>query len=227
MRLLPLLLFLSACGAPSHTYRQGIPVAPSAPAFNPAWDAPVTTGQPGYVGPAENLPRSPHGRVLPETPDTRREPGLWAGDEPRAAKTPPWATWPTTVLGVALPPLEDLADESFQQQVQKCSYLISRVADDDVIQRSLKELSPEQLQCFVARMNLYCAWEDEQYLGRIKKTAKAPPPGLRDAIHKHYAGAKRFEAAKCGEDDDAEVASLVRYGMSRWRTALGGVYEPN
>lgn len=31
---------------------QGVPVAPRAPAFNPALDAPITVGQPGHGSPA-------------------------------------------------------------------------------------------------------------------------------------------------------------------------------
>jgi len=42
-----------------------------------------TPGQPGQVRP-QPLPRSPHKRVLPPS----LEPGLWAGDAPRASKEP-------------------------------------------------------------------------------------------------------------------------------------------
>ncbi len=42
-----------------------------------------TRGQPGQVRP-QPLPRSPHTRELPPT----REPGLWAGDAPRASQEP-------------------------------------------------------------------------------------------------------------------------------------------
>jgi hypothetical protein len=74
------LLIACAGGAPTQ-YAQGVPVAPSAPPFNPVTRSPVTVGQPGYAGSAEGLPRS-HGRVLPETPETRKEPGIWASDKP-------------------------------------------------------------------------------------------------------------------------------------------------
>ncbi|MFY2559162.1 DUF6310 domain-containing protein [Corallococcus terminator] len=70
----------------------GCATSPEAPATY-AW-APVrppavpgtglpTPGQPGQVRP-KPLPRSPHRRVLPPT----REPGLWAGDAPRASAEP-------------------------------------------------------------------------------------------------------------------------------------------
>nr|WP_225410576.1 DUF6310 domain-containing protein [Stigmatella hybrida] len=56
--------------------------APVRPPAVPGTGLP-TPGQPGQVRP-QSLPRSPHKRVLPPT----REPGLWAGDAPRASKEP-------------------------------------------------------------------------------------------------------------------------------------------
>ncbi len=54
--------------------------APVRPPAVPGTGLP-THGQPGQVRP-QPLPRSPHTRVLPPTP----EPGLWAGDTPRASQ---------------------------------------------------------------------------------------------------------------------------------------------
>ncbi len=56
--------------------------APVRPPAVPGTGLP-TPGQPGQVRP-QPLPRSPHRRVLPPT----REPGLWAGDAPRASQEP-------------------------------------------------------------------------------------------------------------------------------------------
>ena len=56
--------------------------APVRPPAVPGTGLP-THGQPGQVRP-QPLPRSPHKRVLPPT----REPGLWAGDAPRASQEP-------------------------------------------------------------------------------------------------------------------------------------------
>ena len=56
--------------------------APVRPPAVPGTGLP-TRGQPGQVRP-QPLPRSPHKRVLPPT----REPGLWAGDAPRASQEP-------------------------------------------------------------------------------------------------------------------------------------------
>jgi hypothetical protein len=84
--LICLVSLLMACATASPTeYKQGVYTPARAPTFNPVEDAPHTVGQPGYVGRPESLPRSPNKRILPQTPETRQEPGLWAGDEPMAS----------------------------------------------------------------------------------------------------------------------------------------------
>jgi len=88
MPLLLLILLLSACAANQSAF-------PVAPPFSPVLDAPVTVGQPGYVGELERAPRSPHKRVLPQTPETRKEAGIWAANAP--SQTEP------VLLGVRLP----------------------------------------------------------------------------------------------------------------------------
>jgi hypothetical protein len=55
---------------------------PPPPPVRPGHGAPVV-GQPGQQD--QEVPRSPHRRVLPPT----REPGLWAGDAPQASSSAP------------------------------------------------------------------------------------------------------------------------------------------
>lgn len=116
MRYLPLLLLLSACatspGART-TYSQSAPV----PEFEPAWTAPHTTGQPGYVSP-EDVPRSPHKRALPQTPETMKGPAIWAGDEPKASnsqETP-------DLFGVLLPVATDVPHHKALVPAAMCSH---------------------------------------------------------------------------------------------------------
>lgn len=80
MRAAYIAVLFAACAALRGEYRQGAPMPPRPPAFNPGQDAPYVIGQPGYVGAPESLPRSPYTRVLPQTPKTRREAGVWAVD---------------------------------------------------------------------------------------------------------------------------------------------------
>ena len=79
-----LLLLASNCAVPKHSnYSQAAPEAAfPVPALTPIGTGAPVVGQPGPQQP-ELYPRSPHERVLPPT----REPGLWAGDEPRVPTT--------------------------------------------------------------------------------------------------------------------------------------------
>jgi len=80
--ILPLLLLTSCATAHRTTYHQS--AFPGAAEFSAAEDAPHTMGQPGYAGEPEKVPRGTDRRLLPQTERTRREPGIWAGDGPKA-----------------------------------------------------------------------------------------------------------------------------------------------
>lgn len=68
-----LLLFLAGCAGNQSAF-------PVAPPFNPMTDAPITIGHPGTIHPGPRIEPNPKPtRVLPQTPETRREDGLWAG----------------------------------------------------------------------------------------------------------------------------------------------------
>lgn len=146
-----LAVFLAACANPpprGSTLEQGAPMPVRPPAFNPTTDAPHTVGQPGYVPQA--LPRSPHSRVLPETPVTRRAPGIWAGDGPRVVTmTPP------AILGVALP-LPEPEDGSIIADIEvECARTMG-----DALSRSTsayRRLNIVQTQCLAARLFFACA----------------------------------------------------------------------
>jgi hypothetical protein len=159
MRLYPLLFLLAACASSTPTqYAQGVPALPRAPAFNPTLDAPITTGQPGYVGPAENLPHSPHRRVLPETPDTRKEPGLWAAEPPTSATGDV-----PEILGLALPPL-DLDDSAESLANQKdCADRWAKVLRQSGLGRQRPKMPPAEQRCAAALMYVLC-WKEEGLL---------------------------------------------------------------
>lgn len=127
-----LLLLLCGCAG-----MQGIPMAPSAPAFSPVEDAPITIGQPGYVG--HEPERSPHKRMLNQTPETMREPGIWAGDAPD--------TQIHSALGVALPAADNPGIES---AANACSQMYMEVFHEipDLAKEALR-LTEEQRACLV------------------------------------------------------------------------------
>lgn len=116
-------LLLVGCGvaAPAKhgQYAQGAPVPPRPPAFTPAQDAPHTVGQPGTLAPPRQYPRAPPGqRVLPETPETRRGPGLWGSTPPVASDDPDPSL---TLMGVPI------AAPSIPEQRSKTAWCVGQV----------------------------------------------------------------------------------------------------
>lgn len=189
-----------ASGAPPREYRQGVPVVPSAPPFSPVTRAPITVGQPGYVGPLEGLPRSPYGRVLPETPGTRKEPGLWAAEVPKASDSDDGD--PAVIL-IAAPLAPPNASTHELMRISQCA-----LGARDLFAHSLGNLSYEasalsikQLKqegrCIVARVYRVCVEAviaDETAINKQRKKE-----GREDLPSLARIGdlAKRFEHKEC------------------------------
>lgn len=134
------LCLVTACASPhGGEYRQS--AAPMAPAFNPAWDAPHTVGQPGHVAP-EPAPRSPHKRYLPPT----KEPGLWAGDEPKAVRQS------VRILDVEIILGQPVAEsDAAVTPIRLCAAHVQSVIDRDThLMTMALELSGSGRRCFSA-----------------------------------------------------------------------------
>jgi hypothetical protein len=129
-----------ASGPPSE-YHRGTFTPPPPAAVRPGVGAPVL-GQPG-MGP-ESLPRSPHHRVLPPT----REPGLWAGDRPRAvAEEPPdWRTREPSVLGIAIPEKEGMGPDDIVI-LKRCAAATDSALTAVLAPAAISGLTPVERQC--------------------------------------------------------------------------------
>jgi hypothetical protein len=142
-------LLLAACGSPRRQYAQGAPLAPRPPAFSPTTDAPHTVGQPGHVRPATRMEPNPRpGRVLPETPETRRGPGIWASGAPSdGAERGP------QILDVPLPIGDTLTDPKDYWLTDECAVMMDRAARKVV---GKTKLSTTMRQCLAAQQYLTC-----------------------------------------------------------------------
>lgn len=148
MPLLLLLLLLGAgCAAPGHELHRGTPTAPPPASHRPGVGAPVV-GQPGSH--TEALPRSPHQRVLPPSV----EPGLWAGDEPRASsKREPGKP---ELFGVLLPMLESGSEEVEAGPAIACMALWNHALPGTGLAEKVSALRPGERRCMVAHMFNSC-----------------------------------------------------------------------
>lgn len=147
MRPILFVLFLSACssGAPT-LYGQGMPVAPRPPAFSPTLDAPITVGQPGYIGPPEWAPRGTDKRVLPPT----REPGIWASDSlPRSTGEP-------KILGVPIPFPPDTKAEADKEPTRLCASIMNDAVKRIIPDQALASFPAPWLPCLAAMLHKEC-----------------------------------------------------------------------
>lgn len=138
-----------ASGAPT-TYNQAA-FRPAPPVFVPSQDAPHTIGQPGHLAPASpKYPKSPHKRPLPPT----REPGIWAGDGPKAVATRP----PEPMIqGVAIP-LPDDVDEKDLGHARKCEATVNEILSvrDRALGKELADMFFDYRKCAAFRAWAYC-----------------------------------------------------------------------
>lgn len=124
------------------------PVAEPRTAYTPAG-----AGLPEYWGQPEARPeRSPHARVLPQTPETMKEPGLWAGDRPMAASS-------TTdeILGVQIPLPEEAETETEKAPTRWCVATVKEAIATSNKMALLRQLDPVLLRCLVAMLHEHCA----------------------------------------------------------------------
>jgi hypothetical protein len=105
-------------------------------------------GQPGV--PTPELPRSPHGRELPPT----REPGLWAGDAPRASRSTPRGE--PDLLGVLLPGLPLPDGKRDVGPAQACAALWNEALAGSELVNQVNALRIDTKRCMVAYMFNVC-----------------------------------------------------------------------
>lgn len=152
------LLLLAGCSANQGAF-------PVAPPFTPSMDAPIVVGQPGYVGEPERAPRSPHKRVLPETPETMRQPGIWAATDP----------FTPTILDVEVPPTPDVSDVTRAAE-HRCvaDYADVFFRSEELARRAFRH-SPAQRRCIAAALFAECMGNEARKspTDEVRRIAKA------------------------------------------------------
>lgn len=173
MRALLLALLLSGCGP----MLKG-PVLPAlpTPALRPGHGLPTYDPKRREVVP----PRSPHARVLPETPETRKGPGIWAGDRPKAppARKRGDAIPPMTVLDIPVPHAPDAVDGLDTMPTEQCVGAVNNVLlDGDMrLAKRAAALATDQRACFAALATLDC-------LDALLRDYMNLPPSLKRPEH--------------------------------------------
>lgn len=208
MRAAILALFLVACAPPARrTYQDG-PPSRAAPAFVHPGYAPAGAGLPEYMpGQPEPLPRSPHGRILPETPETRRGPGIWAGDEPKQDVR----YLPLLNVALSLPPKPTIPE---LEMIVHCKLTLEAAGGHEL--NPLLRLPDDERACIAARLFSHCADGLTHKADRLKRAGEAFDLGAETARKRVATIARRMREALCIEavSKDADDAAVTI--MKRW-----------
>lgn len=207
MRIL-LLLLLSGCV-------QGVPMPPRAPSFSPTLDAPITVGQPGYIGSPEERPRGTDKRVLPPT----REPGIWASDgELKGSgeiETP-------VILGINIPVPVDDGGKPDYRFANQCAELTHETFKDPTLKTPAQRLRYEERECLAARIYDMCVGymnrdikNNEQAL--LSQGAQALVAALKKSGSTTLLVARSYLSEKCHPRTNTPVVdSLFKEVLKRW-----------
>jgi hypothetical protein len=203
-KLLPFLLCLACAPASSPgTYAKGTYRPPvRAPTFSPAEDAPHTF-EPGRPAPVQPGPIP--ARVLPQTPETRKAPGIWASDEPKASKGPALEFDEETRI-----PLPKVKDEAERGATEKCLNAVHFASMR--LETFLARTAPDLRMCMFLRMWRWCMEANVSSDHAVNTTSIA-----------HAVKVLKPYERKCFSYDDPDLQQMFAPLFSQWRTErLGG-----
>lgn len=147
-------------------------------------------GQPGQAAP--EYPRSPHQRELPPT----REPGLWAGDVPKASR--PSVSPPPEILGVTLPFVNgDTTSPEDEYPTRACAAMMTTILPKVAERNRVESLTPEQRRCLAARLYEECASNLLTLVDGAQTESWWHGPGAQRLHAAVLEAAKRFEREAC------------------------------
>lgn len=212
--LLLLAVFLNAC-APGPSERSELKRG----AFAPPPPAPVRpgVGLPTYDPHVKPLPPQPQPkptRLLPQTPESRRGPGIWAGD----------ATFDDVmrefgVLGVLLPfPTGDSVEDSAQRgQVRMCAHVAREMFAAIMPESELAKATDAEVICVVARAFRACALKDVARRDELKERGELYSPLINGLVERNRADAQAFVDHACGPDSKTPwTARWTGEAMKNW-----------
>lgn len=200
-----LLLFLYGCTSSTpRLFADGAPLAPPGPRVT---YTPTGTGlPPEYWGTPEapKPERSPHARTLPQTPETIREPGLWAGDQPHAGPI-------VKAGGIVLQEPQEPTDVDHVIMRQCARVLESMVEELPRLREAYERLVFGEKMCAIAKAYEMCAEKD------LLQAAAAQQNNAVMRLQRVRKAAKEMQKWACEYPRDTEpVADVVNLFDRLW-----------
>lgn len=197
-----LLILLASCASGSSEFHRGTMVAPPPAPARPGVGAPIR-GQPGEP---HAYPRSPYIRTLPQTPETMRQPGIWASDAPSEGRP---VVLPQ-VYGVDMPMPDGAKEVRDIAHLKMCANMLpptmkrSGVGDP-------RWLTAGEARCVVAGYLWQCMeFMKDTYLREWMRQAD------RNALEGEIQAAREFFKRSCAGDGDTERARGLYLMRPKW-----------
>lgn len=169
-------------------------------------------GQPGYVGPVENLPHGTDRRVLPPT----KEPGIWASDSELKAVS---SAGPA-IFDVLLP-LPPRASDREIENVARCARGMTRFLNERPGAVDILALTLEERACLAARLYQHCvesAWD--RFRREVKAGTMPQDGGLIRFLKRLGEPADAFARKMCSQPLTPRVDAWREEAASRWTSGL-------
>jgi hypothetical protein len=199
-----LALAISACVSPSTTYERGtlrpLPARPQ-PKVGPTYDP--------HVAPLPPQPQPKPGRVLPQTPETQREPGLWAANIPDDDDS----LGGTRLGGMEIPYPLDAAMPHDKAPARMCGLTMTATIERGGFSQRWLSHNPHVRHCLSARLYERCAAHLLKRHDKALADGYAVNPRDYAAAKSTDATARDFRADAChrisvSPDGDALVAHI-------------------
>lgn len=219
--LLSMWLVLSGCATSgqSREYHDGMPVR-TVPVFVTPGYTPAGAGLPEYMPGMDAAPAVPRGkdrRVLPETPQSRREPGIWASDDERRARpVPSVARWQRTLFGIELPLVEENPPGDSARLTNGCAAYAKYAAKLSGQDERALALPEQARACIAAKLFVACAKSAVDRHEQLRSKLESYDPALFKSEKAVEHRATEFEHAMCngrhwtGEMNDIYTVILNR-----------------
>lgn len=165
-----------------------------------------------YVLASQVEPGPRPARVLPETPETRKGPGLWSTAQPTSATLAP-----PEVEGIVLPFPPGTSTPEDEVPTRWCAFSLAKVAQEDVSLISLTKISSKNVRrCLVATAYAHCAYIETS---RREKGLRATTPQETERFRRARDASAAWRAEMCGKappsDDDARRLGHLLSGWNR------------